>query len=74
MIVGISDYFGNEGQDQIMKLYVFSNQVFVLERIAVTARRNDGHKGETKKRNGKDPWKDECESTREALGCGENRL
>ena len=38
-----------------MKLYVFSNQVFVLERILVTASRKDGHKEKTKNMNEKDP-------------------
>ena len=57
-----------------MKLYVFSNQVFVLESILVTASRKDGHKEKTKNMNEKDPWKDGCESRWEALGCGENRF
>lgn len=36
-----------------MKLYVFSNQVFVLESILVTASRKDGHKEKTKNMNKK---------------------
>lgn len=61
-VIGISDYFANEGQGRIIKLYVFSSQIFVFERIPVTADRNDGHKGKTKKTKERDPSKDEGKS------------
>lgn len=61
-IIGISDYFANEGQGHILKLYVFSSQIFVFERILVTTDRNDGHKGKTKKTKERDPSKDEDKS------------